>query len=317
MAQEPNRIEEQYTTETDEERLTNAPEDVDLAAYDLDDDDDTDETAETKAIREDIETTRSQMSETIDAIQDKLSFANISGQVKEEVSEQISSAITSAKETVFGATRKAGRFMKNAEDGLRGMNLSGNIVPFALIGTGIALVVMNNKRRSSAARYDNYRVKGRYDQHLESASETTGTFDSARQKASDAAGTVASSVRGAADSAYRAIGDGTSAISKTVGTLGTKSREQYEHFMDVNPLAVGAVAAAIGAVVGLAIPRTEYEGELMGDASKKLLSQVQDTAKDALTKVQDVAEKAAGAITETVNNQGTAEKSKVASQNRM
>ncbi len=332
MAQEPNRIREQFTSETEEEKVVNAPEDMNLAGYDLVDDNDSDETAETKAIREDIETTRSQMSETIDAIQDKLSFAKISGQVKEELSEQISSAfnsakeevseqisdvISSAKESVFGVTRKAGRFMKNAQDGLKGINLSGNIVPFALIGTGIALAVMNNKRKSKADRYAKYRVKGRYDQHLESAGDKSGTFDSARQKAGDAAGSVASSVRGAADTAYRAIGDGTSAIGETVGTLGTKSREQYDHYMDVNPLAVGAVAAAIGAIVGLSIPQTRYEGELMGDASKKLISQVQGTAKDALTKVQDVAEKAAGAITESTENKEVPQKSQGASPNRM
>ncbi|MEJ7847547.1 MAG: DUF3618 domain-containing protein [Pyrinomonadaceae bacterium] len=330
MAQEPNRIEEPYTRETDEEKLMNAPDDVDLDSYGLDDDNETDETAETKAIREDIVITRSQMSETIDAIQEKLSFANISGQVKEEVSgqissaftsardevsEQISSVISSAKDSVYGVTRKAGRFMKNAEDGLRGINLGGNILPFALIGTGIALVVMNNKRKS-ADRYGKYRVKGRYDQHLESAGESGGTFDSARQKAGDAAGSLATSVRGAADTAYRAIGDGTSAISETVSTLGGKSRDQYEHYMDVNPLAVGAVAAAVGAIVGLSIPRTQYEGELMGEASKKLMSQVQGTAKDALSKVQDVAEKAAGAITDTGGEKGASEKSQGAP-NRM
>ena len=332
MDQEPNRIAEPYKTGTADDLLINAPENVDLTAYDLEDDNGTDATAETKAIREDIETTRSQMSETIDAIQEKLSFANISGQVKEEVSEQISSAfnsakdevsgqisdvISSAKESVFGVTRKAGRFMKNAQDELKGINLSGNIVPFALIGAGIALAVMNGKRKSSADRYGKYRARSRYDQHLDSAGEKTGTFDSARQKAGDAAGTVASSVRGAADSAYRAIGDGTSAIGETVGTLGTKSREQYDHYMDVNPLAVGAVAAAIGAIVGLSIPRTQYEGELMGDASKKLMSQVQGTAKDAISKVQDVAEKAAGAITENTGDKPMEQKSQSASQNRM
>lgn len=339
MAQEPNRIGDPYINGTDD-RLITGSDDTSSASFDLNDNDETDETAETKAIREDIEATRSQMSETIDAIQDRLSFANISGQVKEEVSEQISSAITSAKDEVSGhiseaitsakdsvyeATRKAGRFMKNAENGLKGIGLGGNIIPFALIGTGIALAVMNSKRKSTADRYAKYRVKGRYDQHIESGDvrsrESSGddrsTFDSALQQAGDAASSVASSVRGAADTAYRAIGDGTSAIGEKVSSLGSKSVDQYEHYMDVNPLAVGAVAAGLGAIVGLSIPRTKYEGELMGDASKMLMSQVQGTAKDAISKVQDVAEKAVGAVSEPAGENKAAEKSQVASPNRM
>src|SRR5690349_15072490 len=59
---------------------------------------------ETDHLKAQIEETRSQMGETIDAIQEKLSFQNISEQVKEQVSEQINSALETAKETVYDAT---------------------------------------------------------------------------------------------------------------------------------------------------------------------------------------------------------------------
>ena len=69
---------------------------------------------ETEQLRAQIEETRSQMGETIDAIQEKLSFQNISDQVKESVSEHISSAFETAKDTVYDATiRKAGDFMQS------------------------------------------------------------------------------------------------------------------------------------------------------------------------------------------------------------
>src|SRR5215213_10520733 len=58
---------------------------------------------ETEHLRAQIEETRSQMGETIDAIQERLSFQNISEQVKEQVSEQISSAYEAAKDTVYDA----------------------------------------------------------------------------------------------------------------------------------------------------------------------------------------------------------------------
>ena len=39
----------------------------------------------------------------------------------------------------------------------------------------------------------------------------------------------------------------------------------YEYLED-NPLALGALAVAVGAAVGFAIPSTRYEGQLMGEA---------------------------------------------------
>ena len=59
------------------------------------------ETADAGQIRSQIEETRSQMSETIDAIQDKLSFANISEQVKDQVSEQIGSCFLFLRGIIF------------------------------------------------------------------------------------------------------------------------------------------------------------------------------------------------------------------------
>jgi hypothetical protein len=67
-------------------------------------------TEDTEQIRAQIEETRSQMSETIDAIQEKLSMSNI----KEQVSDQINSAVDTAKDAVYDATiGKAGKFMQN------------------------------------------------------------------------------------------------------------------------------------------------------------------------------------------------------------
>jgi len=307
MAQEPTRIKQPFTTEADEEKLVNAADDVNLTPYYQDE---TSEAAEmeddeTKAIRENIESTRVQMSETIDALQDKLSLSNISEQVKDEVSVQITSAITTAKETVYDATiKKAGRFMKNIGDEIRRMDLTGvasrNIVPFALIGTGIAIVVWNNKRTTSPADRS---AKRRYLSEDSIGDRTSFGDSTALQTAREKAGEVVHSVREAADSAYRTVGEKTSLIGDKLGSLGTNTIERYEHYMEVNPLAVGAVAIALGAAVGLAIPRTEYEVQVMGDASKKLMSQVEETAKDTLSKVQDVAEKAANAVTSQPESQ--------------
>ena len=70
---------------------------------------------DTEQIKAQIEATRNQMGETIDAIQERLSFSNIS----EQVSETVNNAIESAKDTAYDATiGKAVNFMKNVGDGV-------------------------------------------------------------------------------------------------------------------------------------------------------------------------------------------------------
>jgi len=59
-----------------------------------------DQPEETEQIKAQIEETRSQLGETIDAIQEKLSLSNMS----EQVSEQVTNVIESAKDTAYDAT---------------------------------------------------------------------------------------------------------------------------------------------------------------------------------------------------------------------
>src|SRR4051812_19328735 len=70
---------------------------------------------ETENIKGQIEETRSQMGETLDAIQEKLSFSNIS----EQVSEHVHNAVETGKEAVYDATiGKAAGFMKNVTNNI-------------------------------------------------------------------------------------------------------------------------------------------------------------------------------------------------------
>jgi len=71
-----------------------------------------------------------------------------------------------------------------------------------------------------------------------------------------------------------------------------------------NPLAVGALAAGLGAGVGLAIPETTKEHEVMGEARDNLVGTVQEKAQDAQQRVQRVAEEAQSAAKGEAENQG-------------
>lgn len=267
---------------------------------------------ETEHLKAQIEETRSQMGETIDAIQEKLSFQNISEQVKEQVSEQINSALETAKENVYDATignlGKAGKFMQNIGKELSktdvGKLARKNPFPLVLIGLGVGLLAYegfgSKKRRSS--QYE------AYDSENESyaggtLSTSLSTLKSAPAKISDAASSAYETVSGAtssvlggvtnaAGSAYSSVGNFAGNAYEKVGDYGTQAREQYEYYIEENPLAVGAVALAIGAAVGLSIPSTRYEGELLGEYREQLLDKAQTAASGLVEKVKEVASEA-------------------------
>jgi ElaB/YqjD/DUF883 family membrane-anchored ribosome-binding protein len=296
-----------------------------------------DATAETEQIREQIEETRSQMSETIDAIQEKLSISNISEQVREQVSEHISSAFETAKESVYGATiGKVGNFMETLSKTNAGKVARDNPLPMVLIGLGIGLLAYQSayggKQRRSY-RYDDYDVED--GQTYRGRADRRSTLSSARGKIGDVAGTAYESVTGAASgaydsvsnvagsayegvtsaasgaysgvsnvasSAYSGVTDAASGAYEKVGDIGSQAREQYDYYIEENPLAVGAVALALGAAVGMSIPSTRYEGQLLGEARDNLLTKAQDAAGELVDKVKQVAGEAQKTLTEEVKN---------------
>src|SRR5215204_2106466 len=292
--------------------------------------DETDETDETDKIRAQIEETRSQMGETIDAIQEKLSIQNISEQVKEQVSEHISSAIETAKDSVYSATvgnlGKAGKFMQNIGKEISktdaGKFARKNPFPLVLIGLGVGLLAYEglgskNRRTYRYSDYDNDpRNRGNRDSGtigtLKSATGKIGdTASHAYESVSETTGNAIESVKGAANSAYGTVTDKANQAYGTVtdyagtayekvGEYGTQARETYDYYLEENPLAVGAVALAVGAAIGLAIPATRYESEVMGEYSSQLLDKAQTAAGGLVDRVKDVAAEAKTTLSDEV-----------------
>jgi phage-related protein len=302
-------------------------------------------------IKEQIEQTRSNMSETIDAIQEKLSFSNISDQVKEisdhvkeGVSEHISNAVETAKDAVYEATiGKAENFMQTVTKGLSNVSESmgeagtyvvssarRNPLPLALIGLGIGMLLMQSRSTSSYTNGGRRKGNNRGGNEGNStfrqvASTTTGALSSAQkavgnvagtayegvgnvagtayQGVTNAAGTAYEGVANAATSAYQGVTSLASTTGEQVQHLTRRAQTQYEQTLEENPLAIGAIALAVGAIVGLSIPSTQYENEWMGDSRENLVQSVEGAAREAFEKAQDVV----GEVTKTVQEQAKAQ----------
>jgi hypothetical protein len=287
---------------------------------------------EPEEIKAQIEETRSQMTDTINAIEEKFNFAKISEQVKDGVSEQISNAVDSAKDAVYDATiGKAENIMQSVSKGFSDnfgdagsyvvKSAKGNPLPLALIGIGVAMLAMQRgKRRSDDNRsyeYDyktsryrkNYAVGERdhigerdrmnddetIEQRRMNTSKSSGILDNAQETVGNVASSAYDSVSGLASK----TGEHASNLGGQVQKVARQGRSQYEHTLQENPLIVGAVALAVGAAVGLSIPATEYENQWMGDKKEDLVQSVEGVARDAFSKVQEVA----GEVTKTVQEQ--------------
>ena len=71
---------------------------------------------------------------------------------------------------------------------------------------------------------------------------------------------------------------------------------QLRRTWNESPLLIGAAAAVLGAIAGLAVPETERENELMGETRDSMLDTVQETVRDKVTEVQQAATNAASLV---------------------
>lgn len=73
-----------------------------------------------------------------------------------------------------------------------------------------------------------------------------------------------------------------------------RAERRVEHAVQDNPLAAGAMAAALGFAAGLMVPETQREHEMMGRTRDRMLDRAQDEARGAAMKARDKAKDTAG-----------------------
>lgn len=254
---------------------------------------------ETDHIKSQIEETRAQMGETIDALQEKLSFSNLS----EQVSDHVSNAIETATNTLYDATvGKAVGFMKNMGDGISNSGFvrtaKENPLPLILIGLGAGLLAYNSysggrrrsRRFSSPDRFQSDQSTYNEQGMMSSAQSKLGNVS---EKVSNAANSAYEGMSNAMNTAYSSASDVANRAYSKAGEFGSMASDTYDRYLQENPLVLGAAAFAVGAVVGLAVPSTDYEGELMGDTRDELLRKAQSTGSALIDKTKHLVDEAA------------------------
>jgi ElaB/YqjD/DUF883 family membrane-anchored ribosome-binding protein len=247
-------------------------------------------TRRTEEIRSEIEQTRAEMNETIDAIQERLRPSNIVSNAKDTVRDatvgRVKSMAHTARERFAGNRREWQGDGNGVIDRIRE-----NPVPAAIAAASIAWIAFSRRRpRYSTAIYGSTRAGQPFIEETV-ISEDIDDVTELGPYGTDAAHESRRSVRHAAnDVAGRAqsmVRDASGRVRYATSGAGTR----LQRFVRDNPLAAGAMAAAVGATIGMALPETRRENELMGEARDTLVDRAQDAARGAAERVQDTAER--------------------------
>lgn len=205
----------------------------------------------------------------------------------------VSGAISATTGAIASAASKVGQ--ASAQQGKKAGNAVAGVVkksPFETAFAVLSLLLFFQSVRQSRSV-------------LGSATEKAGDL---AQRAGDKAGTVSSQVQDKASGLAHQVSDKAGAVGSQVqdkaSQLGGQAQDQAQKaagwlgdFMQDYPLVMGAVALVAGAIVGLTLPGTSKENEIMGETRDKLASQAQDAAMDVVHKVQAVAATAQTAAT--------------------
>lgn len=256
-------------------------------------------------IAQDIEQTRDEMSETIDAIQGRLEPEQLSAQAKEvahyaideakgavrELAGQASAAVREATvgrvEQMATSTRDSAQYVKNDLY----TTIKENPVPAALAAVGIGWLW--SKRASGSGYASRSGIAGDwntppyYGAYGVDSGEQQRLDAQARQKA----GQVAHQAGEVAHQVQERFGQ----VQQTAGQMPVKAQGFWE-MVESNPIALGALGLAIGGIAGMAVPETEQERQLMGETRDRVIGNVQQVAGETMDKVQRVAAEAGQTI---------------------
>ncbi|MEW5744835.1 MAG: DUF3618 domain-containing protein [Nitrospirota bacterium] len=268
-------------------------------------------------IRSDIEQTRAELGDTVEAIKEKFSSEHMKAQVKE-------STVGRARRMSRRAQGRAREMGSNIADTIRS-----NPVPAAMVGVGLGWLIMKgargdgNGRETTLSERETFAYAPGGQIWTEEGQGTGGGYEqqpSARETAKGRAEQFAGQARAKAEEVTGQVreraGQMTGQAREKASQLTSKAREQADRvggmarqrarqtkenvrdMMQSNPLGVGAMALGLGALFGLIIPESRREEELMGGASESLMGKAKETAQGIMEKAQRSAEKAKEAAME-------------------
>jgi len=219
-------------------------------------------TDETIAIRHQIARTRREMTATIEQLETRLDPEVLKEEAKAKAHELTEQAKTAAYDATIG---KAKTMVSRTSNGIVD-TIKANPIPVALTALGIGWLVVSARAPRAQQRV----VNAIGDKTDDIKAQATSLAHTAQAKVHDVAETAQTTARDVAHEAQM---------------RGRQVESMVKSTFDTNPLAIGLGVLAAGLAIGLAIPTTRKENELLGGARDRLAHQ-------AIGKVDELAHKA-------------------------
>jgi ElaB/YqjD/DUF883 family membrane-anchored ribosome-binding protein len=273
----------------------------------------TEEKRTAQEIRGDIRQTISEMGRTLDEIRYRLSPEEIKSKAKERVREATVGRAVKAKEAMGESMHEyQGAFKETLRD---------HPVPSALAGIGLGWFLMSMiKERKDRKRGRHYPAECHY-----YYSGTTGTMEKICPPGR-------AGMRGEMESGGEGLGAKTGEMkeklsetaeewkermSSTTGHARERAhefsmharsryanaRDEMQYQMQDNPLSVGMLALAAGAVIGLVIPESRWEDRMMGQTRDDLLHQAREKGMEHVQKARHAMEETVEKSKETFSEE--------------
>jgi hypothetical protein len=234
----------------------------------------------TRQIERDVERTRAEIEDTVDALRDKMSI----GQIVDEVSHYLRDSGGSEMVSNLSAQARANPMAL----GLVGIGLawlmSGRGQPsMGYEGHSAATTSAGAGLRDASARMGETAASAK-DRIAQSGRRAGEAVSSRMHEAGDA---VASRMHQAGDAAADAYG--------RMSGQATKAQRAMSDIIEDEPLILAGLGLAVGAAIGAMLPATDTENRVLGEHRDRLMEEAEDMARDQWDKARSVAKDSAAA----------------------
>lgn len=220
-----------------------------------------------------IDETREDLSETIEAIGDKLDPGNIA----REASQTVRSATVGKVEQMTYGAQETWRDVRTGDTGSIVDTITSNPIPAGMVALGLGMLFMNRGKRSQFRGYENRQRPWESSEWDRPSGER-----SAADRLGETVAGAGERFGEVADEAGRMVGE----VPQQAGRYVEQGGSQISRFIDENPLGAGVIAVAAGAALGMLLPTTPLERDAIGPARDQFVDKVEGTVHQALDNVE-------------------------------
>jgi hypothetical protein len=276
---------------------------------DLDQPGEDDPEARVEQLTAEIDETRTDLTQTIEEIGDRLEPSAVAREAGDAVR---TATLGKVEQMTYGA-QETWRDVRTGNAGGIVDTITSNPIPAAMVALGVGMLLMNRGQQAQQrSRYDEsprYAYRGNDTQYVGrghaswESSEWDRRFGQGGGSPMDRVGEAASGagerIGDVAEQAGQRVGDLAGTVGETAerlpqqaGYVLDRGGSQVRRFIDENPLGAGVIALAAGAAVGMLLPTTPMERERLGPIRDDIVEKAEGTVHQALDEVEQQADQA-------------------------